>query len=250
MTSDALIDAIKGKLGELKLSERKACLRAGLHVDAIRRIRDGFAPKIATLQKLAPVLGLQADYLISLAGLSLAPPVRAGPLPLEQVFIKGYVQGGAWRDAIEWDGSEWYSITVPADDRFPGVERFGLEVRGTSMDRLYPDGTIVIVVRFGDIGRMPQPGERVVCLRRDDNDNGYEATIKEYDRDAQGRHLLWPRSTDPDFQQPFRLTSEQLPVSGDYEPLPGTVHATPYDGSGSAPDIVISALVIQSVRRE
>lgn len=249
MAYEALATALKQALEGSGLSERKACLRAGLHVDAVRRIREGREPKLHTLQRLAAVLHLRPDYLVSLAGLN-APGRRAGPIPLEQVFVRGDVQAGVWREAIEWEGSEWYSITTPSDDRFPGLERFGLEVRGASMDRLYPEGTIVIVVRFSDLARGPETGERVVCLRRSGTGE-FEATIKQYELDPRGRHLLWPRSTDPEFQQPFVLSGD-LPVTQGYEPLPATVNAGYVEAatSAAAPDLLISGLVIQSVRRE
>ena len=248
MSIDALLDVIDQRLTALKMKDRKACIKAGLHVDAIRNMRRFRRPAhVATLAKLEIALGLSTGTLVDLA--ANAPPRERASVQLQRVMVRGAVQAGVWREAIEWDGDEWYSVTVPADDRFPGAERHGFEVRGTSMDKIYREGTVVIAVRFGDIMRHPNPGERVICLRRDPNGEGYEATIKEYQIDDKGRHILWPRSNDPEHQTPFILTSADLPVSQDYEPLPKVVHARTYRDV-SEPDIVISGLVIGSYSTE
>lgn len=244
-----LLDRIDVRLKAVGLSERKACLKAGLHVDTIRGIRRrGHAPKADTLIALAQLaLNVPPDYLLS------ALPKPAGIRPskgfqLDMVMVRGAVQAGVWREAIEWEGSDWYSISVPNDDRYPGVERFALEVRGDSMDRIYPEGTIIVCVRFADLARSPEPGERVICLRRS-RTGEYEATVKEYDLDAQGRHVLWPRSSQPEYQTPIVLPGNHLPIGG-YEKLPDTVHAGDFADDGMPDDIWISALVTASVRLE
>lgn len=247
MAYEVLLSRIDERLRALKLSERKACMLADVGLKTIYHIRArGHAPKPAALAALAKkALHVPASYFLDVA----AGDDESRPIILSTVYVKGAVQAGAWRDAIEWNGDEWYSVTSPEDDRFPGIERFGLEVRGTSMDRMYPEGTIVIVVRFGDIARKPKPGERVVVLRRSPTGE-YEATLKEYQLDDRGRHILWPRSTDPEFQTPFILSEGEPPVSQDYEPLPRNISAGDLGHAAGEPDIVIAALVVGSFRRE
>jgi repressor LexA len=250
MAYELLISRIEDRLKVLGLSERKACLKAGVGLKSIYHIKArSHAPKPDTLSKLAAALGVPPAYFLD------AAPQDGGEdeaLALDRVFVVGAVQAGVWREAIEWDGDDWYSVTPPRPktNRFPGIERFGLEVRGSSMNRKYPEGTVVIVVRFGDIARPPKKGERVVVLRRSHETGHYEATLKEYDRDEQGRHILWPRSDDPEFQTPFILSGEKLPLSGGYEPLPRTVSAGEFTHATGAPDIIISALVVGSYQDE
>lgn len=249
MAYQLLVSRIDEGLRARGLSERKALLNAGLGVKTIYHIRQrGHAPKPEALAKLAAALGFPKEYLLDAAADGEASTPASG-VSLARIFVRGAVQAGIWREAIEWEGAEWYSLTVPTDDRFPGVERFGLEVVGQSMNRLYPDKSIVIAVRFGDIARGPEPGERVVVLRRSPTDE-YEATLKEYARDDQGRHILWPRSTEPEFQTPFVLGSERLPVSQGYETLPTMVEAGDFGHAAGEPDVVVAALVIGSFRRE
>lgn len=249
MQTANIIHLIDTQLAAQGLSERKACLNAGLGVDAIRTMRRGHAPRITTLQKLAPVLGVSVETLIAALPAEAGTPQGASrsTMNLIVITVRGYVQAGRWREAIEWEPDSWYSITVPDKGKYPGIERFGLEVRGNSMNRLYPEGTTLICVRFYDIARPPQPGDKVICLRRD-RYGEFEATVKEYQRDDQGRHILWPRSDDPEHQTPIIL-SDELPVATDQHALPSRVNAGPFSQAG-LDDIIIAALVIQSVRDE
>lgn len=250
MAYELLLTRISERLGALGLSERKACIMAEVGLNSIRHIRTrGHAPKPDTLIKLAAVLGVAPAYFLEAAGEDV-PPAKKSRVMLGTVFVRGAVQAGVWREAIEWVGDEWYSLTVPTDDRYPGAERFGLEVRGTSMDRLYPEGTVVIVVRFGDIARIPKTGERVVVLRRSAETGEYEATLKEYQVDEQGRHILWPRSTAPEFQTPFVLSADRLPVSQGHESMPSDVWADDFAHAAGSPDVMIAGLVIGSFRPE
>lgn len=248
MAYETLLARIDERLKALGLSERKACIQAEIGINTIRHIRSrGHAPKPANLAKLATVLRVPQAYL-----LEAATEVDGVPsaMQLSAIFVRGAVQAGAWREAIEWQPEDWYSVTVPADPRIPPtVQRHGLEVRGSSMDRMYPEGTIVIVVRYQDLGRSPQPGDKVVVLRRAATGE-FEATLKEYQVDKQGRHLLWPRSSDPEFQQPIILSGEALPLANGEEPIPPTVFAEPQQHDAGEQDLVISGLVVGSYRPE
>ena len=53
MPYEELIQRIEERLKALGLSERKACLKAALEVDAIRNIRRGYGPRAETLKALA-----------------------------------------------------------------------------------------------------------------------------------------------------------------------------------------------------
>jgi phage repressor protein C with HTH and peptisase S24 domain len=61
----ALIDA---RLRELRISERQACLTAGLKADGIRTIRRGHPPTLSKLRRLSEVLRLPLGQLIEASG--------------------------------------------------------------------------------------------------------------------------------------------------------------------------------------
>lgn len=67
MDTTALMERIRERLKAVGLSERKACLLAGLKVDAIRVIRRGHAVRRETLRLLAPVLQCPLEYLEEVA---------------------------------------------------------------------------------------------------------------------------------------------------------------------------------------
>lgn len=222
MSYDLLISRIKERLDALKLSERKACIMADVGLNAIRHIRvRGHAPKAETLAKLADVLGVPAAYFLEAAAEggrnNDLRPKAAGmmPIPIEAVYVKGFVQAGAWQEALEWPAIDWKAVYAPSDSRYPGMERFALEVRGTSMDRVYPEGSVVIAIKLADLGREPQSGEHVIVLCRAESSGSMEATIKKYQVDSAGRHILWPESNDPFHQTPVVLNDIAQTRAGD-----------------------------------
>lgn len=247
MPQELLLARIAERLAVTKLSARKASMNAKLGPDYIRDLhRRPTSPSLDNLVALAQALGVPASYFIE-----AIQPEQDGlkPARLASVHVRGAVQAGVWKEAIEWPAEDWFAVTVPLDGRFPGASVYGLEVRGKSMDLVYPDGTVVLVVPFFDVGRPPRPGERVVVLRRSKGEE-YEATLKEYQLDNAGRHILWPRSSDPEFQAPIILEGTDPPVALAGNGLPTAESAGAFDHAAGHPDLVIAALVIGSYRRE
>ena len=204
------------------LSRRALSLNAGLSEGAVKAILSGHSkhPRYDTLEKLAIVLGCTVSDLIEdERGID-----EATSTPLTVVAVSGHVQAGSWVEALEWPHGDWFEIAVLPDRRYPGVPRFGLLVRGPSMDLVYPDGTILICVALADPGRTAKSGERIICQRRRGRGE-FEITVKEYVvRDD--NHWLVPHSTDPRYQSPTALDP------------------------GDAEDISLVALVIGSYRPE
>lgn len=120
--------------------------------------------------------------------------VSLGP----QLYVKGEVVAGVWREAWELEPDEWEVFTGRADIAAPLRERFGLRVVGDSMNEIYPPGTIIECVAY-DGEEIIQTGKRVV-VKRERLDGTFETTVKELVRDPNGREWLRPRSTNPMFQ--------------------------------------------------
>jgi phage repressor protein C with HTH and peptisase S24 domain len=118
------------------------------------------------------------------------------------IWVSGDVQAGSFREAVAWDESQWYPVDVPVPDRFRGLAK-ALEVRGTSMNVDYPEGSIAIWVDMLD-SRPPRAGDDVVVYSIC-HDDLIEATIKEYRIDGDGKLWLWPRSHDPLHQAPVDI---------------------------------------------
>lgn len=143
-----------------------------------------------------------------------------------RLMVKGAVAAGVWREAVEWDDSEWFPYTGGDHISAPLDRRFGLRVEGESMNQVYPHGTILDCVSTIGGGREIRSGKRVVVVRTRLNGD-LEATVKEYYQDPEGREWLLPRSDNPAFQTPVEIGKEEdgvaetvimATVEGSYRP--------------------------------
>lgn len=193
-TPDERRELLRSFIKERNLKIARWAKDSGVSGNSVYNFLNGHseALELITYRKLArtaevPVWRLNGD-----------PPELPTPTT---TFVVGHVEAGAFREAIEWDRSLWYSVDVPVPDRFRRVAK-ALEVRGPSMNLEYKPGAIVIWVPMLD-ARPPRDGDHVIvyAYRRDD---GIEATVKEL-RVTNGRRWLWPRSDDPAHQQPVDL---------------------------------------------
>jgi len=191
------------------------------------------------LEALGRVLGCTIDALRGGSNVGAGDTLK--------VNVIGKVRAGEWVEALEWPQNDWYAIDSPMDERFNGVRRFALEVHGPSMNQVYAEGDIIICVRYADIGREPRSTERVV-VQRINSQGMIEATVKEFVSDDNGAIWLWPRSSHPEFQQPF-LLKERRDQDGLQENQ--TSYETPQGfREVYADEFEIIALVIGSYRRE
>lgn len=180
---------------------------------------------------------LTLDWMQRIAGALGCDPVDiiSGPkgvvsetgIPVERMNVVGEVQAGIWRapDDVQWVETSQYQISIPTIPEIAGLNRFGLIVRGPSMNLRYLDGDILICVLIEDLQIEPPAGSRVIVYRENAADD-IEATCKLLKKDDEGQSWLWPESSHPDHQQP-------LPLDG---------------GNGSTARV--HSLVVGSVRHE
>jgi transcriptional regulator with XRE-family HTH domain len=200
----------------LKLTQADLGEMMGVGQPTIQRWETGKRePDLDQLVNLALTLGVEPSALIDQ---NIAVPL--GP----RLFVKGEVAAGLWRPAYEWPEEDWLSFSGRADVTASREHRFGLRVVGDSMDRCYPEGTIVECVSlFGNAEAAP--GKRVVVVRT--NEHGeVEATVKTL-IENDGELWLVPDSSNP-VHRPFNLR----------EPEPGIVETR------------IVAVVVASIRPE
>lgn len=136
-----------------------------------------------------------------------SPYVPLGPT----LYVRGPVQAGAWHQVWELPESEWQSFTGRADVTAPLRDRFGVEVRGESMNDLYPPGTILECVSF--LGGAEIASGRRVIVERVRVDGDREVTVKELYRDSEGVEWLVPRSSNPAFQTPIRADQQEPDIA-------------------------------------
>ena len=165
------------------------------------------------MKKLCDILDISPNYLFE--------------QETDIIPVIGYVQAGLWQEAHQWNVSDFKPIYMPVDDRFAGKRVFALEIRGNSMNLLYPAGSCVVCVSaedYAEVVGVIESGKKVVVQRKNPMDNTIEATVKEYVKNEFGTFLT-PHSTDPSF----------TPIRTD---------------DGSAGEVKITAVVIGSFRKE
>lgn len=186
----------------------------------ISRWEEGAEPGHENLKALSTLAGVTMDEFVG-----YNPPKH---IDVRAVNVVGAVEAGAWIEAIEWSEDKIYPVYALPDSKFGRLPHFGLEVRGPSMNEVYPEGSVVICVTLGDAAREPKSGERVICLRRRPN-SMIEATVKEFIVEKDGTGWLWPRSKHPAHQAPMPYPavdgdSEEVwiyaLVAGSYRPEP------------------------------
>lgn len=170
--------------------------RVGVSTGYLQRMEAGVrATNTRWLTKIAEALGVQPKDLLS-------RPVPGRMIEIDDIKVIGAVQAGYWVEAMEWPQEQQYSIAVPK----PAEARkaFGLVVNGPSMNKVFKNGCILICVSLMDFWRDLKSDDYVIVQKRDANDL-IEATVKQLVIDQTGRAWLWPRSDDPEFQQPVNV---------------------------------------------
>lgn len=131
-------------------------------------------------------------------------------LPVRSVRVVGEVQGGIFKPALEWPPDEQYDLEAPVKG-YQGIRLFGLRVVGESVNKEFPHGSTAICALLMDLGDnyQPEEGAFYAVFRTRDGEPDMEATIKQYRRGPDGHHYLWPNSTHPDFQQPWKINGDE-----------------------------------------
>lgn len=137
--------------------------------------------------------------------------------------VAGFAQAGYWaeRDMIEFDPDDAESapdtIAVIADKRFPASRQYALQLIGSSLNRIAPDGSFVICVSLDaypgghDEARLNGKLVHVERRRRD----LVETTVKRFVL-KNGEAELWPDSDDPKHQSPvpYDKGTEEVAIIG------------------------------------
>lgn len=193
-TPDQKRDILRKFMADNGLKTARWAKAAGVDKNSIYNFLNGHSQSLEfrTYAKLARAAGVPTTLLTG------DPPDVAAS---SAIPVVGYVQAGAWQEAVEWETSDWTYIDVPIPDRFVRRAK-SLQVRGRSMDLEYPDGSYITYVDMLDF-RSPIDGDHLVVYAYH-HDGRIEATLKEL-RVVDGKNWLWPKSSQPEFQAPVNL---------------------------------------------
>jgi len=135
---------------------------------------------------------------------------------------------GVWRPQLQLPVGEWRSLSLPLRKVNADHPYFGVRVRTPGAELLYPDSTILVCRRLLADELAGVSGARYIVQHR--RRSKIEITVREL-RLWDGQAWLWPCSTDPNHQQPFRLgapsdTEAPATVDTDTIALAGIVTAS------------------------
>lgn len=222
MKAEDIYARIQERLKAVGMNSTSASKAAGITHDAIRNIKryaeenSGKLPTVRTLSKLAVPLQTTASWLMSGEGENNvvrveSPIAQNEQLGVTYIPVVGFVQAGAWM-AIP-DLSDPLDYIPYEASQYAERDLFALRVFGNSMNKYYPDGSVVVCVNA--IAAGVREFDRVVLVR-DDGTGKLETTLKEI---VAGEHgfEFWPRSTDPAHQEPFIPPSTDDDSVGSWE---------------------------------
>jgi transcriptional regulator with XRE-family HTH domain len=209
MTMESMAEKIKALRAKLGIDQKELSARIGVDQSTVSKYERGVQePKREPSMKLAELAGVPFGEWVGVE------PVTTKNVRARMVPVVGELCAGQWREAIEFDPADREMVPVLLDPDMPGYQLEGYIVRGTSMNRFYPDGSIVFAAATISNGLQPSNGDHVLVSRR--NKKGlYEASLKEYVVEADGSKWLWPRSSDPQHQAPLHMGgSEEVTITG------------------------------------
>lgn len=128
----------------------------------------------------------------------------AEPEEARMVRVVGPVQAGVFAESLEFPEDDQYEVAIPNDPALRAFRLEGREVRGPSMNRRYPERTVVIISDMVETGAGITVGKRYV-VERERADGLREATVKKLWQDEAGAYWLLPESDDPRHQEPIPL---------------------------------------------
>lgn len=151
---------------------------------------------------------LEAEEMFDIAKATGYPIPGAGEAQkehgLRRVVVTAHVQAGNWEEAWEWDESDKYPILIPDLPEYKSIRLFAAETRGPSMNKRYPERTVIVFNDVQETGEDPIPGKRYVVERRRQSGEA-EHTVKTLMTDNDGKLWLMPESDDPRFQTPISV---------------------------------------------
>lgn len=158
----------------------------GIALGTLRRWEQGVnEPDMGSIIQLAKLYKTTTDNILGTEFASNTVAPRSSDFV--DVPLYGAIAAGTPIEMIEIE--EAYPVAAKKIEQYP--DAFLLKVKGSSMDKILPDGCYALVDPCNDVERDNQP--YAVCV------NGYDATVKRVRKLANGFELV-PDSTDPTYK--------------------------------------------------
>lgn len=200
---------IEEVLREKGIKPRTASVGAGLGPSFVRDIFNerAIAPGIDNLQALADYLEVPLVRLT--AGTGGRPRIAASSRPaasVDRLPIRHVVQAGNWIEEDEAVQAPRFGPVLVQDPKYRASQWLE-EVRGDSMDQIAPEGSLVQVADWADLGLEPKSGQIVVVQRTRLGGALRERSLKVVHRIGDEIELR-PKSSNPRWRAPLVLVND------------------------------------------
>lgn len=186
MTFASNLRSVRNKSG---MTQPELAKKLGVTVQAISNWEAGRAqPSVKNSKQIAEIFGIPVDALISEnTDASKLEIIRVVADDEAEVPVYGSIAAGVPIEMVPVDEV----VAVPGKVKCHWPKAFFLRVRGTSMNRILPDGCLALIDPCNEVDYPGQP--YAVCV------NGFDATVKRVNVLANGFELS-PDSTDPTYK--------------------------------------------------
>lgn len=195
-------ERLQKALADKGWSNAELARRSGVSYDSVSKYLKGGVskPRGDALELLAVALGVDSLWLEK----GIDPNELGSTGDTRSIKVIGPVQAGYWTEAFEWDENDQYAVHINADIDVRSFKLYGAELRGASMDKWRPSGTVIIFADQIETGEEMRVGSRYV-VERTNSSGEHECTVKTFWLDEDGEPWLLPESTDPRFQEPINI---------------------------------------------
>ncbi len=180
-----LEDRLKERIDDVYGSVPKFAEAVGIPTSTIYTVlqRGVNAGSVSTVLPVLAALGIDSNWIIK----NRLIEVGKSGSEFVDVPLLGSIAAGTPMEMVETDDT--HPVPTKVMEQYPDAKL--LKVKGSSMNRVLPDGCYALIDPCEDVDRDNQP--YAVCV------NGYDATIKRVHKLANGFELV-PDSTDPTYK--------------------------------------------------
>lgn len=180
-----LEDRLKERIDDVYGSVPKFAEAVGIPTSTIYTVlrRGVNAGSVSTVLPVLAALGIDSNWIIK----NRLIEVGKSGSEFVDVPLLGSIAAGTPMEMVETEDT--HPVPTKVMEQYPDAKL--LKVKGSSMNRVLPDGCYALIDPCEDVERDNQP--YAVCV------NGYDATVKRVHKLANGFELV-PDSTDPTYK--------------------------------------------------
>jgi len=160
----------------------------------IKHTEDG--PRIVSIEPGRTYMGTPPGRIVNAsasANMEISAASVSAAVIHPTIALLGQVAAGVFQEAHQWDEDDWEPISLP--DNY-GVDAFGLRVKGDSIDKEFPEGSVLVCRPYSE-EHDDIPIDKYVIADRTDTPTGMvESTCKRL-VESNGNYVLVPESTNP-----------------------------------------------------